>query len=469
MGNSISLNITGGQDGESHVVVNSRRRGGRGLPSPATSDSSGREYLSAHSNSSSSCSHASDTQECEAVSSPKQRQCWICYGEEDVRTTAAFEAQWVAPCACRGTTKWVHQACLLDWIDSQLSNGTAVSAPVANTPPTTHAEHGDSNASPRPPPEPRFAAGGPLVLQGARLACPQCHAPYRIAEEYALPRVLLRLVDHLAQFKERSLIWATLGLVSGSIYTIGFTYGVWSGWIAGRDDFLGFLRDAYGANSTLLSRLQASVAIPMLPLFALSSSFSVFSWIYPLVPLLLYDGRHPILPFRPRGILLALPLLWTTHELVCHSLLPLLARRILDRDRTGVASSRPAPPITVSAAHPEADDSSAAPVPANGSPSADSLSISSSDSLSSTTSTVRISILTTTASLLFPTAAAVTGWLLSLVLPRSLAQSLGQTPFYRALLGAGVLVTIKDLSRLLYWYQTVRLRRFRRVLNRIES
>uniref|UniRef100_A0A2M4BQD1 E3 ubiquitin-protein ligase MARCHF5 n=1 Tax=Anopheles marajoara TaxID=58244 RepID=A0A2M4BQD1_9DIPT len=46
---------------------------------------------------------------------PDERYCWVCFAsEEDDRA-----APWVKPCNCRGATKWVHQSCLLRWIDEK--------------------------------------------------------------------------------------------------------------------------------------------------------------------------------------------------------------------------------------------------------------------------------------------------------------------------------------------------------------
>lgn len=44
-----------------------------------------------------------------------EKCCWICFAtEEDNR-----QAEWVKPCQCRGSTKWVHQSCLYRWIDEK--------------------------------------------------------------------------------------------------------------------------------------------------------------------------------------------------------------------------------------------------------------------------------------------------------------------------------------------------------------
>ncbi|KAG2462580.1 MARH5 ligase, partial [Polypterus senegalus] len=50
-----------------------------------------------------------------AAECPLAVSCWVCFAtDEDDRT-----AEWVRPCKCRGSTKWVHQACLQRWVDEK--------------------------------------------------------------------------------------------------------------------------------------------------------------------------------------------------------------------------------------------------------------------------------------------------------------------------------------------------------------
>ena len=61
----------------------------------------------------------------------EEKQCWVCFAtEEDDRT-----AVWVHPCRCRGTTKWVHQACIQRWVDEKQkgNNSADVECPQCNT------------------------------------------------------------------------------------------------------------------------------------------------------------------------------------------------------------------------------------------------------------------------------------------------------------------------------------------------
>jgi len=43
------------------------------------------------------------------------RTCWICFGTDDDNP----RLPWVQPCRCRGSGKWVHQTCLLLWVDEK--------------------------------------------------------------------------------------------------------------------------------------------------------------------------------------------------------------------------------------------------------------------------------------------------------------------------------------------------------------
>ncbi|EMP42144.1 E3 ubiquitin-protein ligase MARCH5 [Chelonia mydas] len=65
-----------------------------------------------------------------ALQQTMDRSCWVCFAtDEDDRT-----AEWVRPCRCRGSTKWVHQTCLQRWVDEkQRGNSTArVACPQCN-------------------------------------------------------------------------------------------------------------------------------------------------------------------------------------------------------------------------------------------------------------------------------------------------------------------------------------------------
>uniref|UniRef100_A0A3Q4GJ92 E3 ubiquitin-protein ligase MARCHF5 n=1 Tax=Neolamprologus brichardi TaxID=32507 RepID=A0A3Q4GJ92_NEOBR len=44
------------------------------------------------------------------------RHCWVCFATEQDDPGA----EWLSPCRCRGSTKWVHLTCLQYWLDNRL-------------------------------------------------------------------------------------------------------------------------------------------------------------------------------------------------------------------------------------------------------------------------------------------------------------------------------------------------------------
>lgn len=43
------------------------------------------------------------------------RYCWVCFADDDDDELA----EWVQPCNCTGTIRWVHQGCLQRWVDEK--------------------------------------------------------------------------------------------------------------------------------------------------------------------------------------------------------------------------------------------------------------------------------------------------------------------------------------------------------------
>lgn len=52
-----------------------------------------------------------------SVDSANARYCWVCFATDDEDETGTVE--WVKPCKCKGTLRWVHQSCLQRWIDEK--------------------------------------------------------------------------------------------------------------------------------------------------------------------------------------------------------------------------------------------------------------------------------------------------------------------------------------------------------------
>ncbi|KAJ7305230.1 hypothetical protein JRQ81_011141 [Phrynocephalus forsythii] len=107
-----------------------------------------------------------------------ERHCWVCFAtESDDRS-----AEWVSPCRCKGTTKWIHQACLQRWLDEK--------------------QKGNSTGS---------------------VSCPQCGTEYHIIFPKLGPVVyFLQQVDRvLAKVSP----FAAAGIVVGTLYWSAVTYG----------------------------------------------------------------------------------------------------------------------------------------------------------------------------------------------------------------------------------------------------
>ncbi|XP_022179165.1 E3 ubiquitin-protein ligase MARCH5-like [Myzus persicae] len=58
------------------------------------------------------------TSSSQETSEPKM--CWICLCTDDDNDDYENNREWVSPCKCRSSTRWVHQGCVLRWIDEKL-------------------------------------------------------------------------------------------------------------------------------------------------------------------------------------------------------------------------------------------------------------------------------------------------------------------------------------------------------------
>nr|XP_056715968.1 E3 ubiquitin-protein ligase MARCHF5-like [Euleptes europaea] len=107
-----------------------------------------------------------------------ERHCWVCFATEgDDRS-----AEWVCPCRCKGSTKWIHQACLQRWLDEK--------------------QKGNSTG---------------------RVSCPQCGTEYHIVFPKLGPLVyFLQQVDRVLS---KVSPFAAAGIVVGTLYWSAVTYG----------------------------------------------------------------------------------------------------------------------------------------------------------------------------------------------------------------------------------------------------
>ncbi|KAM8828401.1 E3 ubiquitin-protein ligase MARCHF5 isoform 2-T3 [Spinachia spinachia] len=107
-----------------------------------------------------------------------EKHCWVCFASE----RDDLNADWVSPCRCKGSTKWIHQLCLQRWLDEK--------------------QKGNSDGA---------------------VSCPQCGTEYHISFPIMGPLVfLLQQVDRALS---RISPFAAVGVVVGTIYWSAVTYG----------------------------------------------------------------------------------------------------------------------------------------------------------------------------------------------------------------------------------------------------
>ncbi|XP_077970295.1 E3 ubiquitin-protein ligase MARCHF5-like isoform X2 [Styela clava] len=105
------------------------------------------------------------------------RSCWVCFGTDDDE-----HMKWVKPCRCKGTTMWVHHACLMRWIDEK--------------------QKGHSFT---------------------KVKCPQCNTEYVVVfPPFGKLTSFIQTIDHIV-FKASPI--AATGVLLGSIYWSAVTYG----------------------------------------------------------------------------------------------------------------------------------------------------------------------------------------------------------------------------------------------------
>nr|CAD7199550.1 unnamed protein product [Timema douglasi] len=113
-----------------------------------------------------------------SVKCEPKRYCWVCFATDEDDETAA----WVQPCNCRGTTKWVHQACIQRWVDEKQKGNT-----------------------------------------GGKVSCPQCNTEYIIFSPHMGPVVVV--LDAVDNIIYSMCPFVAAGVVIGSIYWTAVTYG----------------------------------------------------------------------------------------------------------------------------------------------------------------------------------------------------------------------------------------------------
>lgn len=107
-----------------------------------------------------------------------EKNCWVCFASEEDDPSAS----WTHPCKCRGTTKWVHQACIQRWVDEKQKGNTSV-----------------------------------------KVECPQCGTTYVI--RFPKPTFVVAILDSGDMLIQKLCPIITGGVCVGSIYWTMVTFG----------------------------------------------------------------------------------------------------------------------------------------------------------------------------------------------------------------------------------------------------
>ncbi|NP_001157399.1 membrane-associated ring finger (C3HC4) 5-like [Acyrthosiphon pisum] len=112
------------------------------------------------------------------TSEPKH--CWVCFGTDD--DDYESNRDWVSPCKCRGSTRWVHQDCVQRWVDEKLKENLSVKA-----------------------------------------HCPQCHTQYIIV--YDEVNYFVRILNKLDKTANQLCPFLAAGVVVSTLYWSAASYG----------------------------------------------------------------------------------------------------------------------------------------------------------------------------------------------------------------------------------------------------
>jgi len=126
-----------------------------------------------------------------------QRYCWVCFATDEDDENAA----WVQPCNCRGTTKWVHQACLQRWVDEKQKGGNMT-----------------------------------------KVSCPQCQTEYIIV--FPNMGILVLVLDTVDSFIYKGCPFLAAGIVVGAIYWCAVTYAITVMQVVGQKEGLAVMEQA---------------------------------------------------------------------------------------------------------------------------------------------------------------------------------------------------------------------------------
>lgn len=336
------------------------------------------------------------------------RQCWICFHEEEVKVVG-LDKEWVRPCRCRGTTKWVHQSCLLFWLDSLDQQDSLIMPPAAK--------------------------------------CPQCHTAYQLSEALVLPKWTLMAMDRMKSWAEEALLYSSLGAIASGIYLVSTAYGLGTiSVVLGKTEVLRqwTLLNSRQGWLKVFEAMRLATGIPLVSLFALSLRYRGIRGLQMLLPFFIYEGPSSLRlrwPLSNSTLTLMVPIVAEVYEGVVGKLLLSKVRKAL------------APELATG----ESNDLDDAEQPFL------RIHLNSIESISEADDhTLRFNVIDAMSTLLFPIASAGLGWLL-------FGRWTRLDPWQRTLFGGFILVLAKDAFRTLTWYQKYLIRSTRRILDHASS
>lgn len=367
------------------------------------------------------------------LSNNTDRICWICFS-----STIEDKDEWLTPCKCKGSSKDVHQSCLLGWIKVQQKG-----------------------------------------MLSKSVSCPQCHTAYLISFgevgflSWLIP---LSIMDAIKQYSITLLSYGMVGMVVVSGYLFTFCHGAMT-FICynGITETKRLILIDLPHNPLLLARLL--IGLPLIPIGLLSASLGRVSWLFPLIPGLVFDGRHELIhqhligfPPSTRFMTCLLPFFVVMYNSIVSRIEKYILHDIDSREALSIVNlSSVSSPLSSSIEFQidSEDDSETTSV--------DGESLASpTQRQSSSLSTIGSLRLSSIASaLLLPCASAVLGsvggWIISKLIMRNYGNILqhrqSMSHFYKAILASLILVSSRDLFRLLYLYQKIYQRKSMRILN----
>lgn len=246
----------------------------------------------------------------------EDKTCWICFlTSSDDSSMDRSSSKWIHPCKCKGSTRWVHETCLLKWLRSNSDTGTNLfrygvrrsSDTISIYPPSSITTMNSSVEEEEMPISNTIlrksfdlikrimrriwpGVSGQVVTISSKISCPQCKTPYILVQkENSLILSFLEKINYagsktLTMFVYSSLVIGGLSVlwVHGT-FSLLFMYGI--------EDYTNLFSEILLNEETLseenvLTTLAAAmnyfsftlVAVPMIPLFLIASVLPITSF-----------------------------------------------------------------------------------------------------------------------------------------------------------------------------------------------